>query len=230
MFVDSGFALDMLLFGSDFCSFEKDRLANRDSKKQAPVTSPTTNATTSSAALLLQRIAKHDAEAISELYDLQSVVLYSVIVRVLRSETDAEDVLQEVFLRVWERAHQYNPERSPPSVWLMRIARNLAIDRLRSKMSKTQAREQDIELLDDIEDVQGHTRPDNAAINSEHRDEIMEAMLQLPRDRRVLIEFAYFRGYTQSELAEHFKLPLGTVKTRVRTAMSFLRSRLQHLL
>ena len=219
----------LLLFGSVLLSFDERRVS-RHFEKQASVADSTTKATAPSEALLLQRIAKHDAEAISELYDLESTVLYSVIVRVLRSEADAEDVLQEVFLRVWERAYQYNPEVSPPSVWLIRIARNLAIDRLRSKLSKTQAREQDIESLDDIEDVQERTRPDSAAIISEHRDEIRGALDEMPRDQRVLIEFAYFRDYTQSELAEHFKLPLGTVKTRVRSAMAFLKSRLQHLL
>ena len=178
---------------------------------------PTTKETASSVTLLLERIAQRDPEALSELYDLQSVALYSVIVRVLRRESDAEGVLQEVFLRVWKNAHLYDPGISLPSAWLFRIARDLAIDRLRSKMSGALAMEENITV-------------DNVSICSEHREEIMDVLGQLPRDQRELIEFAFYRGYTQSELSEHFKLPLGTVKSRVRSAMSFLRTRLHHLM
>lgn len=191
---------------------------------------PTTKETATNVTLLLQRIAQRDPEALSELYDLQSVALYSVIVRVLRRESDAEGVLQEVFLRVWETAHLFNPGIHPPSVWLVRIARNLAVDRLRSNMSGAPAMVENITVLDDATDAGGTSSSDNVSICSEHRGEIMDALGELPRDQRELIEFAYYRGYTQSELSQHFTLPLGTVKSRVRSAMSFLRTRLHHLM
>lgn len=194
------------------------------------MTSPAYTMNAPAETILLQRIAKRDPSAVSELYDLQSAPLYTIILRILNENAEAEDVLQEVFLRVWERAASYNSELSPPSVWLTRIARNLAIDRLRSKMSKVRDREDNLELHTNLEDADRRARPDDVAIHSERQHEIAEAMRQLSADQRTLIEYAYFRGYTQSELAEHFKLPLGTVKTRVRSGMTTLRTRLQHLL
>ncbi|MEK9136552.1 MAG: sigma-70 family RNA polymerase sigma factor [Bacteroidota bacterium] len=194
------------------------------------MTSPTQTVQAPTEVSLLQRIVQRDPAAVSQLYDLQSGYLYAIILRIVGDESDAEDVLQEVFLRVWDRANSYNAELSPPSVWLTRIARNLAIDRLRSKISKARSREENIESHAYIEDGQQNARPDNAAIHSEEQREIAEAMMQLPLEQRTLIEYAYFKGYTQSELAEHFKLPLGTVKTRIRSGMISLRTRLQHLI
>ena len=173
---------------------------------------------------LLHRIVQRDPAAVSQLYDLQSGYLYAIILRIVGDESDAESVLQEVFLKVWERADSYNAELLPPSVWLTRIARNLAIDRLCSKSPKAGSRE------DDIESGQQNARADNPPIHSEEQREVAEAMMELPLEQRSLIEHAYFEGYTQSELAEHFELPLGTVKTRIRSGMIMLRTRLQHLI
>lgn len=226
--VESGPGL--LLFGSVLTYLDKERRANRQFTNQKSVHSPAETLHVEAEATLLQRIAKRDPAAVSELYDLRSSFLYTVILRIVGDGAEAEDVLQEVFLRVWDKASSYNPELSPPFAWLTRIARNLAIDRLRSKGSKTRDREEDIGSYTHIEDINHGARPDNAAIHSEQQREIAEAMIQLPLEQRTLIEYAYFRGYTQSELAEHFKLPLGTVKTRIRSGMSMLRTRLQHLI
>jgi len=111
----------------------------------------------------------------------------------VRDSGEAEDVLQEVFLRLWEKAETYDPVLGSPMAWLVRIARNRAIDRVRARRA------------------------------------LRDALARLTREQRVLIEHAFFLGYTQSELAARFKLPLGTVKTRIRTGMLAMREQLQRL-
>ena len=177
---------------------------------------------------LLTRIAGRDAAALGELYDRHSRLLFSLIVRVLRDRGDSEDVLQEVFVRVWDHADSYSPTLGTPSAWLVRIARNRAIDRLRTR----QVRANVAESNDDAPVAADPTlasNPEQLARTAEHRRAIAAALDQLPLEQRTLIDAAYFEGFTQSELAERFNLPLGTVKTRIRTAMQTLRKTLAPL-
>ena len=156
--------------------------------------------------------------ALGELYDRHNRLLFSLILRILRDRGESEDVLQEVFVRVWDRADSYSQALGTPSAWLVRIARNRAIDRLRSR----QVRANVAESHDDppvAADPSLAANPEQLARTAEHRRAIVAALDQLPAEQRTLIDAAYFEGYTQSELAERFDLPLGTVKTRIRTAM-----------
>lgn len=177
---------------------------------------------------LLERISKREASALSELYDKHSTLLYSIIIRILKEKEEAEDVLQEVFVNVWERAEMYDNQLGNPGAWLARIARNRAVDRLRSKNYRTRSKESDIEDFHEYFTADVTNNPDHRAILSSQQEEILIALTSLSKEQKELIEFAYFRGFTQSELAEHFKLPLGTVKTRMRTAMTILRQKLRH--
>ena len=176
--------------------------------------------------VLLRRIANHEMAAVGELYDRQASLLFTVILRILNDEGEAEDTLQEVFVRIWERAAAYKEDLGPPAIWLTRIAKNLAIDKLRSKISRARQREDVLETQIDLHDERPGSSPVQFTINSQQQRAVAEALMSLPQEQRVLIEFAYFQGYTQSELAAHFQLPLGTVKTRIRSAMSTLRNRL----
>lgn len=174
---------------------------------------------------LLTRIAGRDAAALGELYDRHNRLLFSLIMRVLRDRGESEDALQDVFMRVWDRADSYRPALGTPSTWLVRIARNRAIDRLRSR----QVRANVAESYDDppvAADLSPAGNPEQSARTAEHRRAIVAALDQLPAEQRTLIGAAYFEGYTQSELADRFNLPLGTVKTRIRTAMQALRQSL----
>jgi RNA polymerase sigma-70 factor (ECF subfamily) len=177
---------------------------------------------------LLRRIVARDETAVAELYDRHSRMVYSVILRILRSPSDAEDVLQEVFVRVWTRGETYDDRLGSPAAWLVRIARNRAIDRFRSKRARGEA--------DSPPDTQPHevpasrdANPEAATHDAATADAVRTALATLPDAQRLLIEAAFFEGYTHQELAGKFDVPLGTVKTRIRSGMMALRERLEHL-
>lgn len=169
---------------------------------------------------LLQRILTRDETALGELYDRHSRLLYGLILRILKDRSEAEEVLQEVFVLVWTRAEGYNAAAGSPGGWLVGIARNRAIDRLRANSVRLRA-------LDAAPAPETHTSPETWLAQSERTHVVARALDTLPADQRQLIEHAYFQGLTQSELATRFSLPLGTVKTRIRTGMTSLRQQLQ---
>jgi RNA polymerase sigma-70 factor, ECF subfamily len=173
--------------------------------------------------VLMNRVVAHDASAIADLYDRHSRLLYGLIVRIVRDRGEAEELLQEVFVQVWTRADTYNVQLGTPIAWLVRIARNRAIDRLRANTVRTRT----VEATPLPPPVQ---TPEARAAMTEQERAVARALEALPPDQRQLIECAYFVGLTQSELAERFGLPLGTVKTRVRTGMMTLRRDLQHIM
>jgi RNA polymerase sigma-70 factor (ECF subfamily) len=178
---------------------------------------------------LLARLARRDSSAVGELYDRHSRFLFSLILRIVRDEGEAEDILQEVLLRVWDKADTYDPELGTPTAWLVRIARNRAIDRVRALQSRPVAAPLEggppLVVVDEALD----TSPEQSAVHGEQRQAIAAALGEIPDEQRILIEQAFFQGYTQSELAARFKLPLGTVKTRIRTGMLSMRKNLLHL-
>lgn len=171
---------------------------------------------------LLDRIVARDEQAVAELYDRHHRLLFGLILRILRDRSEAEEVLQEVFVLVWTRAETYNVALGSPAAWLVRIARNRGIDRLRANNVRVRAVEAaPLPVAGDS--------PETRAALSEQQRAVACALESLPQDQRVLIEQAYFLGLTQSELAERFKLPLGTVKTRIRTGMMALREQLSQV-
>ena len=169
---------------------------------------------------LLERIVARDAGAVGELYDRHSRLLYGLILRIVRDRSEAEEILQEVFVLVWNRGATYNPVLGSPAAWLVGIARNRAIDRLRANTVRRRA----IESM--RVDVEPADSPEIDASLAEQQRTVKEALDAIPREQRDLIEEAYFLGFTHSELAERHKLPLGTVKTRIRTGLLALRGQL----
>ena len=171
---------------------------------------------------LLDRIVARDEQAVAELYDRHHRLLFGLILRILRDRGEAEEVLQEVFVLVWTRAETYNVALGSPAAWLVRIARNRGIDRLRANNVRVRAVESaPLPVAADS--------PETRAALSEQQRAVACALQSLPQDQRVLIEQAYFLGLTQSELAERFNLPLGTVKTRIRNGMMALRGQLSQV-
>jgi RNA polymerase sigma-70 factor (ECF subfamily) len=168
---------------------------------------------------LIDRIVARDERAVGDLYDRHSRLLYGLILRILRDRSEAEEVLQEVFILVWTRAETYNVALGSPAAWLVRIARNRAIDRLRANTVRLRA-------VEAAPEPAAEASPESRATISEQQRAVTRALDALPPEQRLLIEQAYFLGLTQSELAEKFKLPLGTVKTRIRTGMQTLRQQL----
>jgi RNA polymerase sigma-70 factor (ECF subfamily) len=170
---------------------------------------------------LINRVVARDPTAIAELYDRHSRLLFGLILRVLKERGEAEDVLQEVFLSVWTRAESYNASLGSPAGWLVSIARNRAIDRLRANTVRLRSVE-----MSSPPPI-GVDNPESQAELGERQRVVAHALETLPAEQRALIEDAYFLGLTHSELAARFRLPLGTIKTRVRTGMLALRQQLQ---
>jgi RNA polymerase sigma-70 factor (ECF subfamily) len=171
---------------------------------------------------LIDRVVGRDPSALGELYDRHSRLLFGLILRILQDRGEAEEVLQETFVQVWTRAGTYNVALGSPAGWLVGIARNRAIDRLRANTVRVRA----VEAAPVPAAVE---TPEARASISEQQREIQRALDALPPEQRQLIEQAYFKGLTQSELAAQFNLPLGTVKTRIRTGLLALRSQLQRI-
>ncbi len=178
---------------------------------------------------LLERIARRDAAAVGELYDRHARVLFSFIRRIVRHHGDAEDVLQDVLLRVWDNADRYDPRLGPPIGWLVRIARNRAIDQRRARGIRP-GQQGGSDLLPAVAAGPVHAPcPEQSAAHAEEHRAVLVAFSRLPAEQRELIDGAFFGGYTHTELASRFGVPLGTVKTRIRTGVFALRRHLRHL-
>jgi RNA polymerase sigma-70 factor (ECF subfamily) len=179
---------------------------------------------------LLQCIARGDTAALGEFYDRHSRLVFSVIIRIVRSRSDAEDVLQEVFVRVWTRADTYDARLGWPAAWVTRIARNRAIDRLRTRRThgETLPSIDDPHVSVDLPQAVTRETPEAQAQEAAASAGIHRALSDLPSAQRELIEAAFFDGYTHQELSDRFGLPLGTVKTRIRSGLLAMRGRLEH--
>jgi RNA polymerase sigma-70 factor, ECF subfamily len=179
---------------------------------------------------LLHRIAARDDSALAALYDRHSRLAYSLIMRIVRSAADAEEILQETFVRVWTRADTYDPRLGVPAAWLTRIARNRAIDRIRARrvreaISVTPATRDDGSVA--VPEPETLITPEHELLETMTSRAVGSALAHLPATQRQLIEAAFFEGYTHHELAALFGVPLGTVKTRIRTGLAALRGRLE---
>lgn len=173
---------------------------------------------------LSDRLAKGDKEALSLIYATHGSVVFSVALRLLRDRAEAEELVQETFLEAWRRAAQYQPERANVAAWLVTIAKSRAIDRLRSR--GTSQRTLDVERRDISEPIR---TPDDAIDGARTRAAVRERVAQLPVEQRTLLELAWDEGLSQSEIAAKTGLPLGTVKTRTRTALLRLHAELKSL-
>ncbi len=167
---------------------------------------------------LLALVQSGNEQAMASLFDRYSKIVYSVALRVLRDPASAEDVLQEVFMQIWRNPDSFTAARGSLGGWLAIVSRNRSIDALRRKRPSTP-----------VEDVV-LASPYNLADEAE-RNSLMEraqtAIVQLPREQRKTLEMAFFDGLTHSEIAEMTGDPLGTVKTRIRSALLTLRKAFQ---
>ena len=176
---------------------------------------------------LMARLRQRDVGAFETLYDRYGNMVYSVSLRVLGDVHAAEDVAQEVFLRLWRKPQHYDTARGRFVTWLMSVTRNKAIDERRSR-GRRQRRETLPELeLEDTLASDDSDDPAATALLTEERHAIREALSGLPPEQRRAIELAYFGGYTQQEISDALGQPLGTVKTRIRLGMQKLRVALE---
>ena len=178
---------------------------------------------------LMAALGAGTIEALEQLYERYSILVYSVALRILRDQVLAEDVTQEVFLRLWRRAQSYDPARGRFVSWLMSITRNRAIDEQRRLSRRLRLEETGGDAAESVPTVDHFDDPQLAAAIGDERAAVRAAMQTLPPAQRRVIELAYFGGLTQTEIAALTSTPLGTVKTRVRLAMSKLRVTLHEI-
>jgi RNA polymerase sigma-70 factor (ECF subfamily) len=179
---------------------------------------------------LLARMAGGDEGARGMLYDRWSPFLHALAMQIVGDADDAEEVLEETFWQAWRQADRYEHWRGAVSTWLSMIARSRALDRVRARRRVREDRYE--ELPEPAEGEGGDALPGSpfeAAADAERRVLVARALAQLPAEQRQTVELAYFRGMSQSEIAEHTGQPLGTVKTRARLALQKLRDTLSVL-
>jgi len=172
---------------------------------------------------LIERLKGRDPQAMSVLYDRYGRLAYSVILRVVRNEGVAEDLVQETFLRVWNRVAAFDPGKGALGPWILTVARNRAIDYLRSVEARATESVFEIEKLEHpalFEDME------NNILNLDRIRILKEAFTKLTPNQKIVIELAYYEGLSQTEMSEKLKQPLGTVKTWVRSALKTLREQL----
>jgi RNA polymerase sigma-70 factor (ECF subfamily) len=174
--------------------------------------------------VLMQRIARGDQQALAQLYDRYGRLVYGLARSVVGDAAAAEEVTQDAFTRVWTRAATYQAEQGRPLTWLMRITRNRAIDELRSRSGRPQARS--ISWLEEELPDEGRGPAEEVEL-AMRRKRVAGAIAALPGEQRRVLALAYFQGNTHQEIAAILKQPLGTVKTRLRSAMKRLRALLE---
>lgn len=172
---------------------------------------------------LMQRLVYRDLRAFRALFDRYGNLVYSAALRVVRDAQIAEDMVQEIFLRIWRKPESYVAQRGRFVTWLTSVTRNRAVDEIRSRGRRFR-----YETASPEEQEREVPAPDtnDPALTAELADQrrlILAALAQIPQEQRQIIELAYFGGFTQQEIAQRLSQPLGTVKTRIRLGMQKLR-------
>lgn len=164
-----------------------------------------------------ERVLQGERSGLDDVYRLCAPALYGILRKIVRTTPEADDLLQETFVRIWTRRASYAADRGTPFTWMLNIARNLAIDHLRS------AHARNMEIHDELENV-GIADP--TLIDGSRADTVdMSTHVDtLPAEQRQIVDLVYYQGYTQQEIADEFGIPLGTVKSRLRLAMKSLRT------
>ncbi len=175
-------------------------------------------------ATLARRLLQKDVEAFEQLYERHSRIVYALVLRILQQGSTAEEVVQDVFLQVWRNARHYDDQRGPFIPWLMTLARNRALDRLRLKSERQRRQEAQTEEFPPVLEVPQYEKD----LDEKRRAERVRALMASlhPQQKRA-IELAFFEGLSHSEIAESLKEPLGTVKSWIRSGLLRLKEGLQ---
>jgi RNA polymerase sigma-70 factor (ECF subfamily) len=172
---------------------------------------------------LARRLRARDAGAMRELYDRYGRLVYSLILRMVRNSAAAEDLVQETFLRIWNRMQAFDQERGALGPWVLTVARNRAIDYLRSADARMSAAALE---LDQLEHPGKFCNFEDRALSLDRARRLKDAFEKLTTHQKTVVELAYYEGLSQTEMAERLQQPLGTVKTWVRSALKVLREQL----
>jgi RNA polymerase sigma-70 factor, ECF subfamily len=169
---------------------------------------------------LIDRIKKRDPEGLAAAYDRYGQVAFALFVRITRDQSTAEDLLQELFMRVWNRARDFDPGKGALGVWIVSIARNMAIDHIRSAQSRFSNRLRSLENVDPLAFSESPRDPESFI---DRTRAVKTALSSLNKNERKVLELAYFEGCSQTEIAQRMEQPLGTVKTWTRSGLGRLR-------
>jgi RNA polymerase sigma-70 factor (ECF subfamily) len=171
---------------------------------------------------LLARVAKRERAAFEQLYDRYSNILYATAMKFLKEDADAQDVVQDVFIQIWDKAKLYDPAKGKPLTWALTLTRNRSIDRIRAIQRRTRLRD-DFEK-ETVADESAGIREALSGVDASERSQILrDAVGRLSPEQRKVIELAFFGGFTQSEIADRLGEPLGTVKARARRGLMKLK-------
>ena len=171
---------------------------------------------------IISKLRSRDQEAVAAAYDRYGRVAYSLFFRITGDAGASEDLVQELFLRLWSRGSRFDAEKGSLGVWLLSIARNMAIDYVRSARAQFAARACPIESLDTL----SSSHPSAAPSRIHDIETVRKAFGELGADQKSVMQLAYFEGLSQSQIAERLGEPLGTVKSRMRSALDRLRTAL----
>lgn len=170
---------------------------------------------------LATELRKRDPNALAIAYDRYGQTVYSLFLRITRDETAAEDLVQELFMRVWSRARDFDANKGSLGVWILSIARNMAIDHIRSAQARFSMRQRPLEHADQTQLTGKRNGPESAI---DQARVVKAAFAHLSFNQKRVLELAYFEGMSQSEIASSLNEPLGTVKSWMRSALTRLRS------
>ena len=174
--------------------------------------------TTYSEQELVTLLQQQSENAFSYLYDNYSAALLGIINSIVQEKESANDVLQEVFVNIWKKISSYDPSKGRLFTWMLNVARNAAIDKIRSKGHRDSLKNQPFPKNVDTNITRTVTAPDVKDVG------LKKILLSLKEEQRILIDLSYFQGYTHEEISKGLNIPLGTVKTRIRSALTQLRT------
>jgi RNA polymerase sigma-70 factor, ECF subfamily len=164
---------------------------------------------------LMQAIQAEDADALSQLYDRYNGILKALILRVIHNEAEADDLLQEIFMEIWNQAKNFSPQKGKPLGWMVTLARRRAIDGLRKKQAYARAEERLQSETEQQPDAWVHNATEEAIVLGDTRVLIRNVINGIPAAQQEVIDLAFFQGMSQREIAAKTNTPLGTVKTRL---------------
>ncbi len=173
---------------------------------------------------LIERLQRRDPQAMVDLYDRYGKLIFSVIMRAVRSTATAEDLTQETFIRVWNRIHTFSSDRGNLQGWLITVARNRAFDYLRTQQTSFALA---ASSLDDLDRAGYFCSELDPSARMANQNAVEQALNQLPEDQRAVIQLTHYEGFTQTEIAGKLGKPLGTVKGLVRSALKKLRDAME---
>lgn len=178
-----------------------------------------------SLAELVQQMAQGRQDALARLYDATSSMLNGLLLRILDCPEDAEEVLLDVYMKAWKYAARYASQRGSVQAWLMIMARNAAIDRIRQKRAQPRTLAFELENTPDPQSTEAS--PEEQTAEGERRRQVQIVLKDLPAEQRQVLDLAFFGGLTHTELAERLQQPLGTIKSRMRMGLIRLRGLIQ---